>query len=46
MLFQPRQPPFLIVSSAIFPGSLLVALKRARLYVMRWRFRLGDEQSY
>jgi len=33
MLFQPIQPIFLIISSVVFTGSLLVALKRAGLLV-------------
>jgi len=35
-------PPFLSVASAVFSGSLLVALKRAGLLVMKWGCRLGD----
>jgi len=46
MLFQPRHPPFLSVPSVVFTGSLLVALKRVGLLVMRGGYRLGDGPSY
>ena len=35
MLLQQRQPPFLSIPSVIFNGSLLMALKRAALLVVR-----------
>jgi len=46
MLVQPRRTPFLGIPSVVLTSSLLVALKRAGLLVMRRGCRLGDGQSY